>query len=116
MKKAMKSRVPLFAATRIDEGKVLELGNCDTRFVTAEDKKTGYLIPSNKDYFYEITGESDPIENNTWKPNKIVCSEQDFPINWVGSDYVSNVPTVTKEWLLPQCYNSGLLFGRFSGN
>ena len=88
----------------------LHLSDCGTRFVTSQDKKKAYLIPSNKPHFYEIMcNEAVKTECNLVMIPKN-CQEGNFPINWIGSEYMAEVPTVMRELEFPTCYEDAYLF------
>ena len=89
----------------------LYLSDCGTRFVTSPDRKTAYLIPSNKPLYYEITcNEKEKSSCNLVRIHKN-CQTGNFPINWIGSEYIAEVPTIVKELEFPTCYAETTLFG-----
>lgn len=71
---------------------------------------TAYLIPSNTNYFYEIICQELPNGLCSLTPAKKNCTGEEFPINWIGSEYVAEVPTVLKELQSPACYKEDTLF------
>ena len=74
------------------------------------EKNTAYLVPSNTDYFYEISciAKGDDCSLQTTKKS---CLQEEFPINWIGSDYLPGaVSTVARKLERPSCYRSDMLW------
>ena len=90
--------------------KKLHLNDCGTRLVMSSEKNTAYLVPSNTDYFYEI-GCIAKGDGCSLQTTKKFCSQEEFPINWIGSDYLPGaVSTVARKLERPSCYWSDMLW------